>query len=328
MKTIAAIIITGFGMYLLNWTDPFHLFLSVPVLALGLLMLTALARRIGDDADGDDESEDEIAPQVFRGVLAGMGALVLLGVTFFGASRTPLYAYFYDQDCDDVLARVAILEDAKAFEKIMASLDQRLASKASATCRGQLTDKKVRTLITWADALTGSERLAKLEEAKNAGMSHMSGDLGQLIETKLLNETQRQEIEKGKEMLKKLDLAMMVTNRGLVVDLPDVFFESGSAALTDPARQKIKEIAAVLNDGEFRQKKIVFEGHTDNAGDAKINKKLSQERAENAASVAVEFGLAKERITTRGFGAEKPKAPNNTAEGRAANRRVEIIILS
>jgi outer membrane protein OmpA-like peptidoglycan-associated protein len=328
MKAIAAIVITGFGMYLLNWTDPVHLFVSVPVLGAGWLMLTALARRIRDDADGDDESEDEIGPQVFRGVLTGMGALVLLAVTFFGASRTPLYGYFYDQDCNDILAKVKILEEANAFEITIASLDQRLAGKASAKCRGQLIDKKVRTLITWADALTGSERLTKLKEAKNASTNHTSADLGQLIETKLLNETQRQEIEKAKEMLKKLDLAMKVTDRGLVVDLPDVFFESGSAALTDPARQKIKEIAEMLNDGDFREKTILFEGHTDNAGDARINKTLSQERAENASSVAVDFGVAKHRVSTRGFGADKPKAPNDTAEGRAKNRRVEMIILS
>jgi OOP family OmpA-OmpF porin len=72
--------------------------------------------------------------------------------------------------------------------------------------------------------------------------------------------------------------------------------------------------------------KLVIEGHTDNVGAAAANQALSEKRAAAVRRALVEtYGVAADRLTTKGFGATKPVAPNTTVEGRQNNRRVELV---
>jgi OmpA-OmpF porin, OOP family len=74
--------------------------------------------------------------------------------------------------------------------------------------------------------------------------------------------------------------------------------------------------------------KIQISGHTDSTGDAQKNKDLSQRRADSVKKVLVEkYGADGARISTKGWGADQPVAPNETEEGRSVNRRVEILAL-
>ncbi|MFW2373783.1 MAG: OmpA family protein [Gammaproteobacteria bacterium] len=78
---------------------------------------------------------------------------------------------------------------------------------------------------------------------------------------------------------------------------------------------------------KFPGSKLVISGHTDATGNAKKNKVLSEKRAANVAKFLKETkGIASSRITVRGYGAEKPVAPNSTKEGRSRNRRIEVLI--
>ncbi len=70
---------------------------------------------------------------------------------------------------------------------------------------------------------------------------------------------------------------------------------------------------------------VSIEGHTDNVGDAQSNKKLSGDRAKSVMDVLVAEGIVKSRMSSIGWGQEKPVADNRTADGRTKNRRVEII---
>jgi K(+)-stimulated pyrophosphate-energized sodium pump len=70
-----------------------------------------------------------------------------------------------------------------------------------------------------------------------------------------------------------------------------------------------------------------LEGHTDNTGDPESNKKLSVDRAEAIKALLIGGGIDGARITTAGWGQEKPIASNDTDEGRAQNRRTELIVL-
>ena len=71
---------------------------------------------------------------------------------------------------------------------------------------------------------------------------------------------------------------------------------------------------------------VRLEGHTDNTGDADANKKLSLDRAVVVKEIMVPGGIADGRIGTDGYGEEKPIAPNETEEGRAKNRRTELVV--
>jgi outer membrane protein OmpA-like peptidoglycan-associated protein len=71
--------------------------------------------------------------------------------------------------------------------------------------------------------------------------------------------------------------------------------------------------------------KLGVEGHTDNVGDAASNKKLSEARAKSVTAAIVASGVDAARLSAAGFGQEKPVADNRTEEGRAKNRRVELV---
>ena len=71
--------------------------------------------------------------------------------------------------------------------------------------------------------------------------------------------------------------------------------------------------------------KLTIEGHTDNVGDAAANQALSEKRAAAVKAFLVEKGVDAARLESKGLGATKPKAANETAEGRQTNRRVELV---
>lgn len=100
-------------------------------------------------------------------------------------------------------------------------------------------------------------------------------------------------------------------------------FASGSESLTAQWKTTVDELSAALQ-GNDTQLQIV--GHTDNIGDAEINQALSQRRAESIKAAMVKKGIDAARISTTGFGADKPIASNDTADGRQRNRRIEFVI--
>lgn len=114
------------------------------------------------------------------------------------------------------------------------------------------------------------------------------------------------------------------TNRGVVVNLPDVLFEFGSSRMTGEARATAGEIADVLRDVKGRH--ISVEGHTDSVGTVAYNQHLSQDRARSVASELAADGVPRSAMSVRGFGENDPVASNNTESGRRKNRRVEVII--
>ena len=99
--------------------------------------------------------------------------------------------------------------------------------------------------------------------------------------------------------------------------------EPGSAAIVN-----IGNVEAVLDLLErFPEAELTVEGHTDSVGSAQANEALSRKRANSVGEAFVDmFGVKRSRITTQGFGAANPVADNATAEGRAANRRVEVVV--
>jgi len=103
-----------------------------------------------------------------------------------------------------------------------------------------------------------------------------------------------------------------------------VTFETDSARLASASNDQLAQLAAVLK--AYPTVVIAVEGHTDNTGDPAANKKLSEDRAAAVKDALVGMGVPAERVTSTGWGAEKPIASNDTEEGKLKNRRVEISI--
>jgi outer membrane protein OmpA-like peptidoglycan-associated protein len=105
-------------------------------------------------------------------------------------------------------------------------------------------------------------------------------------------------------------------------DLYGVYFNSGSAALLEQSAAAITQVAALLQQEPAWR--ITIEGHTDSIGTDADNELLSRERAEAVRAALVEQGIAAERLSAAGFGESRPMESNDTMEGRARNRRVEL----
>ena len=103
----------------------------------------------------------------------------------------------------------------------------------------------------------------------------------------------------------------------------NILFETGKSAIVDESLAVVDQIFELLKSDPAI--KISIEGHTDNVGDAVSNKKLSSDRAKLVMDALISKGIDKSRFSFVGWGQEKPVADNRTDEGRAKNRRVEIV---
>lgn len=120
---------------------------------------------------------------------------------------------------------------------------------------------------------------------------------------------------------------IQIVNRGsyLQVVLPEgILFTTGSAAVSGAAQNDLYAVSRNLN--QYPNSRVEVIGHTDNTGTAALNADLSQRRAQSVASIIAAGGVASNRIVAVGRGETQPVAPNTTDQGRAQNRRVEIII--
>jgi outer membrane protein OmpA-like peptidoglycan-associated protein len=112
--------------------------------------------------------------------------------------------------------------------------------------------------------------------------------------------------------------------RGLIVNMSDVLFDTGSYTLKPGAREKLAKISGILlaHPGLVLQ----IEGHTDSVGSDQYNQQLSDHRAGSVQEFLVQQGVAAGSVTAIGFGKMEPVATNDTSEGRQLNRRVELVV--
>src|SRR5206468_861797 len=112
------------------------------------------------------------------------------------------------------------------------------------------------------------------------------------------------------------EIAVQLTN--------DILFDFNSAALRTESQQTLRDLAA--NFRRYADESITVEGHTDNVGSPEYNQGLSERRAYSVRDYLADQGVPASRITATGYGETRPKADNNSPEGRQLNRRVEIHI--
>ena len=105
-----------------------------------------------------------------------------------------------------------------------------------------------------------------------------------------------------------------------------ILFGTNSSNLTDEAKGNIDQLATTLK--KYADTNVIIEGHTDASGSDKINQPLSERRAQAVANEIQAQEVDAARITATGYGSKQPVGDNTTAEGKAANRRVEVAIFA
>ncbi|WP_038616863.1 OmpA family protein [Pseudomonas alkylphenolica] len=163
-----------------------------------------------------------------------------------------------------------------------------------------------------SNLVLNQERLAKLElERQRLQLA--------LREAKLASVQQQ-----GKWLEAQIvSLATTQSDRGLVMTLGDVLFDTGRAELKNSANRTVLKLVQFL---QLNPKRVVrIEGYTDSTGAAEDNLKLSRDRAQAVADMLVDLGVDEKRIQVEGYGDQYPVEANASERGRAQNRRVEIV---
>lgn len=199
-----------------------------------------------------------------------------------------------------------------------ANEDRQAALKAREDARESYQKMTERKLSNAQRALEETAR--QKEEARKQA---------QMTEAELAAEKQRRldAEKKAAAALASLEQLAKVKEeaRGMVITLSGgVLFETGASTLMSMAMTKLDDVARALKDQGY--KKITVEGHTDSRGSDSVNLELSRMRAEAVRSHLVSRGIESDKISAVGIGEARPVASNNTTEGRANNRRVEIIV--
>jgi outer membrane protein OmpA-like peptidoglycan-associated protein len=141
----------------------------------------------------------------------------------------------------------------------------------------------------------------------------------------------RQQAEKDKvdlraRLLAQLNtiLATRDTARGLIANMSDVLFKTGSFELLGGARERLAKVSGIVL--AYPGLRLEVEGHTDSVGGDEYNMQLSQRRAQAVRDYLVQQGIPDSTIVARGLGKSGPVATNDTPEGRQQNRRVELVL--
>lgn len=209
-----------------------------------------------------------------------------------------------------------ILLEASRRDAEMARLEAeklRLQSLARAE-EAQRAQEEAANAIALSELSTAEAELAKKlaqAQAAEAALARREADLAFAAADSL-----RQQLQ---------TLTATTDSRGQVMTLSGDAFASGQSNLRPEARANLQRVVEFV--GRSPGKNVLIEGHTDSQGSANLNQVLSQRRAEAVRDALIQEGVDGSRLTAVGIGKDRPIADNATAEGRARNRRVEIVVL-
>jgi outer membrane protein OmpA-like peptidoglycan-associated protein len=168
-----------------------------------------------------------------------------------------------------------------------------------------------------ADALA-QQQAAQLQ-AQQAEQARAQADQARLQAEQEKEQTRARLLQQLNQVLQTRESA-----RGLIVDMPDVLFDTAKYTLKAGARERLAKVAGILM--AYPDLHVQVEGHTDNVGGVEYNQQLSEKRAGAVREFLVQQGVKSTDIESRGFGMDQPVATNATATGRQLNRRVDLVV--
>jgi outer membrane protein OmpA-like peptidoglycan-associated protein len=204
-------------------------------------------------------------------------------------------------------------QDARAEER-EAAADQTAQAQADAQAQ------QAAAAQAQAQAQQSQAQAAQAEQARQ------QAELARQQATQQAQQAESDKAQMRARMLQQLNQVLETrdTARGLIVNMPDVLFDTGKTDLKPSARERLAKVAGILI--AYPDIHVEIDGYTDGTGSLEFNERLSQQRADSVRSYLSSQGVNSSAITTQGFGPSQPIASNDTASGRQQNRRVELVV--
>ncbi len=222
----------------------------------------------------------------------------------------------------------AVALASEAVRVALKRIDEQQSQEVEAKRLAELSRKQAETEAERAARMKTEADLTTVQAQREA----LKAEIARVQAEKAQVETDREKIRRDRDALaQRLSGALGKvaaterTGRGLVVSLSGgILFETGKSDLRAEAKVSLAKLSGILL--MIPTTNIQIEGHTDSTGSDETNAKLSSGRASSVMDFLSSQGVDGARMTARGLGSARPVAPNETAEGRAKNRRVEIVV--
>lgn len=185
-------------------------------------------------------------------------------------------------------------------------LDQRTQQADQARMKAEEAERSAQGARDAAAAATQQKNLAQANEAQAQRLAAEASAKNTQLEAQLA------------------ELSAKKTERGLIITLGDVLFGTDLARLNADGARMAQQLATVLQQNP--QRTVLVEGFADSTGKTQYNQELSERRAMAVRDALLDLGVARARISQRGYGESYPVAANDTASNRQLNRRVEIVL--
>jgi outer membrane protein OmpA-like peptidoglycan-associated protein len=230
--------------------------------------------------------------------------------------------------------RIANEKQAMLDKQQKAEAEAQASAEAEAKAKAQAEEDARRRAQAEADRATAEKaqaeaqlQQAQADAARAAAMAEQQkAEAEAERQRQAAAEAIRQKEEQRQRLLNQLNQVLETkdTDRGLVVSMPDVLFDSGSYTLKPAARERLARISGIVL--AYPDLRLEIEGHTDSVGSDAYNQALSEKRAASVRDYLVDNSVSINNVIARGFGKTRPVADNSTAAGRKLNRRVEMIV--
>lgn len=230
--------------------------------------------------------------------------------------------------------RIAAEKQRMRDKQAKAEAEAKASAEAEAQARAQSEEDARRRAQAEADRKSAEAAQAEAERTQAAAEAARAAALADQQKAQAEAEKQRlaaEEAIRQKEamrtrLLNQLNQVLETkdTDRGLVVSMPDVLFDSGQYTLKPAARERLARISGIVL--AYPDLKLAIEGHTDSIGSDEMNQRLSEKRAATVRDYLVNANVPINNVIATGFGKTRPIADNKTAAGRKLNRRVEMVV--